>query len=91
MLIIAGFSTMVASLYAVTTMLVTLAEENDAPAIFAKKSRKISLPAFGLTTLVVILSIGVALLLPENIFEYLTTAAGLMLLYNWMFILFSYR
>ncbi|QHA90176.1 amino acid permease [Bacillus sp. N1-1] len=90
-LIIAGFSTMVASLYAVTTMLVTLAEENDAPAIFAKKSRKISLPAFGLTTLVVILSIGFALLLPENIFEYLTTAAGLMLLYNWMFILFSYR
>ncbi|PFG02726.1 amino acid permease [Bacillus sp. es.036] len=90
-LIIAGFSTMVASLYAVTTMLVTLAEENDAPAIFAKKSRKISLPAFGLTTLIVILSIGVALLLPENIFEYLTTAAGLMLLYNWMFILFSYR
>ncbi|MBF0709522.1 amino acid permease [Alkalihalobacillus hwajinpoensis] len=90
-LIIAGFSTMVASLYAVTTMLVTLAEENDAPALFAKKSRKIPLPAFGLTTLVVLLSIVVALLLPENIFEYLTTAAGLMLLYNWMFILFSYR
>ena len=90
-LIIAGFSTMVASLYAVTTMLVTLAEEEDAPAFFAKKSRKIPLPAFGLTTLVVLLSIVVALLLPENIFEYLTTAAGLMLLYNWMFILFSYR
>ncbi|WP_226659988.1 amino acid permease [Pseudalkalibacillus hwajinpoensis] len=90
-LIIAGFSTMVASLYAVTTMLVTLAEEKDAPALFAKKSRKIPLPAFSLTTFVVLLSIGVALLLPENIFEYLTTAAGLMLLYNWMFILFSYR
>ncbi|MCA0173803.1 amino acid permease [Bacillus sp. RAR_GA_16] len=90
-LIIAGFSTMVASLYAVTTMLVTLAEEKDAPALFAKKRRKIPLPAFSLTTFVVLLSIGVALLLPENIFEYLTTAAGLMLLYNWMFILFSYR
>ncbi|MBN8211006.1 amino acid permease [Bacillus sp. NTK071] len=90
-LIIAGFSTMVASLYAVTTMLVTLAEEGDAPHIFAKKSRKVPLPAFIMTSFVVILSIGIALLLPEKIFEYTTTAAGLMLLYNWIFILLSYR
>ena len=37
-LIIAGFSTMVASLYAVTTMLVTLSEDKDAPKLFAMKS-----------------------------------------------------
>ncbi|MGB8000700.1 MAG: amino acid permease [Anaerobacillus sp.] len=90
-LIIAGFSTMVASLYAVTSMLVTLAEEKDAPTIFAKKRGEIPLPAFCMTAFVVVLSIGVALLLPEKIFEYMTTAAGLMLLYNWIFILFSYR
>ena len=90
-LIIAGFSTMVASLYAVTTMLVTLADEGDAPRIFAPKSRKVPLPAFIMTSFVVVLSIGIALLLPEKIFEYTTTAAGLMLLYNWVFILFSYR
>lgn len=91
-LIIAGFSTMVASLYAVTTMLVTLAEEGDAPPVFAKEGKwKVPLPAFGLTTFVVIVSIIIALILPENIFEYMTTSAGLMLLYNWAFILFSYR
>ncbi|MGI8315608.1 amino acid permease [Halobacillus mangrovi] len=92
MLIIAGFSTMVASLYAVTTMLVTLAEEGDAPRIFAVEGRwSIPTSAFGLTAGVVILSILVAIVLPEKIFEYLTTAAGLMLLYNWIFILFSYK
>lgn len=91
-LIIAGFSTMVASLYAVTTMLLTLAEEGDAPKLFTqKKEDKVPLPAFGLTTFVVAISIIIALLLPGKIFEYLTTAAGLMLLYNWIFILLSYR
>lgn len=91
-LIIAGFSTMVASLYAVTTMLVTLAEEGDAPKLFAKEGKwKVPLPAFILITCVVIASIIIALLLPEKLFEYVTTAAGLMLLYTWIFILFSYR
>ncbi|SDO22320.1 amino acid permease [Halobacillus aidingensis] len=91
-LIIAGFSTMVASLYAVTTMVMTLSEEGDAPKIFVEKEEgKVSKPAFLLTISVVILSIILAVLLPDRIFEYVTTAAGLMLLYNWAFILLSYR
>lgn len=91
-LIIAGFSTMVASLYAVTTMLVTLAEEGDAPRVFSKKGKmKVPLPAFGLTTFVVAASILIAMLLPDKLFEYVTTAAGLMLLYTWMFILASFH
>ncbi|KHE68233.1 amino acid permease [Halobacillus sp. BBL2006] len=91
-LIIAGFSTMVASLYAVTSMLVTLAEEGDAPKRFAVQGKwRLPTAAFGLTTAVVTVSIIIALLLPGKIFEYLTTAAGLMLLYNWIFILFSYK
>jgi L-asparagine transporter-like permease len=91
-LIIAGFSTMVASLYAVTTMLVSLAEEGDAPKVFARKGKwKVPLPAFGLITLVVAASIMIAMLLPDKLFEYITTAAGLMLLYTWMFILASFH
>lgn len=38
-LIIAGFSTMVASLYAVVTILTALAEDHDAPALLAKKEK----------------------------------------------------
>lgn len=46
-LIIAGFSTMVASLYGVLTILTSLAEDHDAPASLAKKGNmKVPLPAF---------------------------------------------
>ncbi|MED4082981.1 amino acid permease [Halalkalibacterium halodurans] len=89
-LIIAGFSTMVASLFAVTSILVTLAADKDAPNLFAKKVKnKIALPAIGLTAIGMALSVVLSLLIPGRIYEYFTTAAGLMLLYNWLFIIAS--
>lgn len=89
-LIIAGFSTMVASLYAITSILVTLAEDRDAPAIFSKKVKKdIALPAIGFSTIGLVISIIFAFIMPNKIYTYFTTAASLMLLYNWLFILFS--
>jgi L-asparagine transporter-like permease len=91
-LIIAGFSTMSASLFAVTSMLVTLSEDGDAPQVFAKKGKlKIPHYAFLLTVCGLIISIITALLMPNRIYEYITTAAGLMLLYNWFFVLISVR
>jgi L-asparagine transporter-like permease len=89
-LLIAGFSTMVASLFAITTMLVTLAEDGDAPPTFAKKGfRRLPLRAIGLTAAGLVVSVVLALLMPGRIYEYFTTAAGLMLLYNWSFILIT--
>lgn len=91
-LIIAGFSTMVASLFAVTTILVTLAENQNAPRIFAKKTkgkRELPIPAILLTTTGITFAVVMSLLLPEELYEYVTTAAGIMLLYNWLFILLS--
>ena len=89
-LIIAGFSTMSASLFAVTSMLVTLAEDGDAPLFFAKKG-KIKVPFYALLLTIggLVTSIVLALLMPGTIYEYITTAAGLMLLYNWLFVLVS--
>ena len=90
-LIIAGFSTMVASLYAVITILVTLAEDRDTPKILAKKGKmKVPFPAFLFLTGGLVLTIVIGFLMPEKIFEYLVTAAGLMLIYNWFFILVTY-
>ncbi len=90
-LIIAGFSTMVASLYAVITILTTLAEDHDAPAILAKKGKmKVPFPAFLFLTSGLVITIVIGFLMPEKIFEYLITAAGLMLIYNWLFILVTY-
>lgn len=90
-IIIAGFSTMAASLFAVTSMLVTMAEEGDAPKLFAKKS-KLKVPPFALalTIAVLIISIIISRLVPDQVYEYITTAAGLMLIYNWFFILISF-
>lgn len=90
--IIAGFSTMVASLFAVIRILVTLGEDRDAPKIFAKRIKhEIALPAILLTMAGMGLSIVLALVMPDRLYEYVTTAAGLMLLYNWFFILGSYN
>lgn len=90
-IIIAGFSTMAASLFAVTSMLVTMAEEGDAPKLFAKKS-KLKVPPFALalTIAVLIISIIISRIVPDQVYEYITTAAGLMLIYNWFFILISF-
>ncbi|PLT35655.1 amino acid permease [Bacillus sp. V5-8f] len=91
-LIIAGFSTMVASLFAVTNILATLSENGDAPKFFSKRTKfKVSVPSLGVTAGGLALSILMSLLLPDSIYEHITTAAGLMLLYTWMFILFSFN
>jgi aromatic amino acid permease len=89
-LIIAGFSTMVAALFGVTSILVTLAEDGDAPGLFAKKGKlKVPLPAFALSGMGLVVSIVMSLVMPNRIYEFITTGAGLMLLYNWLFILLS--
>ncbi|MGN7764346.1 amino acid permease [Paenibacillus sp. 22594] len=89
-LIIAGFSTMTASLYAVTSMMLTLAQEGDAPQLFSRKLKgKYPLLAMCLISVGLIAAIVMSLLLPGKVYEYITTAAGLMLLYNWAFILLS--
>ncbi|MFL6562996.1 MAG: amino acid permease, partial [Bacillus sp. (in: firmicutes)] len=53
-IIMAGFSTMTASLFAVTTLLVTLAKDGDAPKLLGKELKKhknLPLPSLGLATI----------------------------------------
>ncbi|MFB5281101.1 amino acid permease [Peribacillus sp. Hz7] len=91
-IIMAGFSTMTASLFGVTTLLATLADGGDAPAVFSKKIKRwkdLPLPSLLLATIGLIASIVTALLLPGKIYEYITTAAGILILFNWSFIIIS--
>lgn len=90
-IIIAGFSTMTAALFGVTTLLVTLAKDGDAPKLFQKKLqfRELPLPSLLLGVVGLAASVVCAFVLPGKVFEYITTAAGLLLLYNWIFILLS--
>jgi L-asparagine transporter-like permease len=92
-LIIAGFSSLVASLFSVTKTMYTMAHEGDAPKFLAKRSKKKKLPytSLILTICCMIVSIVIALLLPKKVYEYITTAGGLMLLYTWLFIVFAAR
>src|SRR5690606_36630594 len=43
-----------------------------------------------LTVCGLVTSIILSLLMPNRVYEYITTAAGLMLLYNWLFMLYSF-
>lgn len=91
-IIIAGFSTMTASLFGVTQLLVTLADDGDAPKLFSKKLNRwknLPLPSLGLAMVGLLVSIITALLLPGKIYEYITTAAGILILFNWSFIIIS--
>ncbi|RYL93488.1 amino acid permease [Sporolactobacillus sp. THM7-4] len=91
-IIIAGFSTMTAALFSVTTLLVTLAEDGNAPSFFKKKIKKfknLPLPSLGMGAVGLLISIIAAFLLPDRIYEYITTSAGILLLFNWLFILIS--
>lgn len=89
-LIAAGFSTMTASLYAVTSMMITLSQEGDAPKLFSRKWKdKYPFYALTLITVGITAAVVMSLLLPGKVYEYITTAVGLMLLYNWSFILLS--
>lgn len=87
----AGFSTMTASLFAVTNLLVTLAKDGDAPRIFQKKLkfRSLPLPSLALAAVGLSLSVVTSLLLPGKIYAYITTAAGILQMYNWGFIIIS--
>ncbi|MEK4072484.1 amino acid permease [Paenibacillus sp. FSL M7-0656] len=91
-LIIAGFSTMVASLYAITSMLVKLAEDGDAPKLFTKTWGKKDMPLQALccTAAGLVLSTLMALWMPKSLFEYVTTAGSLVLMYTWLLICITY-
>lgn len=83
---------MTASLFGVTNLLVTIADDGNAPSLFMQKIKKLKdlpLPSLCLGVLGLLGSIITALLLPGKIYEYITTAAGILLLYNWSFIILS--
>jgi len=92
-LIIAGFSSLVASLFSVTTIMYTIAQDGDAPKMFTKRTKKRKLPYVSLLLTIsgMIVSVVVALALPKKVYEYITTAGGLMLLFSWLFMVLSAR
>lgn len=91
-LIVAGFSSLVASLFSTTKMMYTIAKDGDAPKLFAKQNkRKLPYMSLLLTVTFMTMSVVVALLLPKQVYEYITTAGGIMLLVTWLFMVLASR
>jgi L-asparagine transporter-like permease len=91
-LIIAGFSSLVASLFSTTKMMHTIAKDGDAPKLLAKQNkRKLPYMSLLLTITFMTISVVVALLLPKKVYEYITTAGGIMLLVTWLFMVLAAR
>jgi L-asparagine transporter-like permease len=90
-LISAAFSTMVGSLFSITSIIVSLSKDGDAPQRLQKKTGK-GVPAGALLLSGAGLGVSVLLsfLLPDTIYEYMTTSAGIMLILNWVIILASH-
>jgi L-asparagine transporter-like permease len=89
-IISAAFSTMVGALFSVTNIMVSLADDGDAPKTFGKKNQKgTAYKALFVTGLALALSLILSFILPGKIYEYITTAAGVLMILNWVTILSS--
>ncbi|GGH84737.1 L-asparagine transporter-like permease [Pullulanibacillus pueri] len=90
-IISAAFSTMVGALFSISHVMVSLAKSGDAPkALKDKNSRGVAWKALLLTAAGLAVSIVFSFLLPNTVYEYITTAAGVMLILNWVIILASH-
>jgi L-asparagine transporter-like permease len=89
-LITAAFSTMVGALFSITKVLVSLGRDGDAPKKLTKfNKRGVAVRALGINAIALGIMIFVSFVLPDKVYEYLTTAAGIMLILNWVVILSS--
>lgn len=89
-IISAAFSTMVGALFSLTNILLSLAEDGDAPKLLAEKNKKgTPIKALLLTGLALAVVLVFSYVLPGTIYEYVTTSAGVMLILNWIIILSS--
>ncbi|UOQ83392.1 amino acid permease [Gracilibacillus salinarum] len=90
-IISAAFSTMVGTLFSISRVLVSLSEDGDAPKqLQVKNNRGVALKALLLTAIGLSVSIGCSFILPDSIYEFVTTSAGVMLILNWLLILGSH-
>lgn len=90
LIICAAFSTMIGALFAITNVMVSLANDQDAPQLMGKRNAR-GVPPYSLSLTAIGLALAVLLsfLLPKTVYEYLTTAAGVLLILNWLIILAS--
>jgi L-asparagine transporter-like permease len=89
-IISAAFSTFVGALFGITNVLLSLAKDHEAPKIVLKKDKRgINVIALLIGTSGLFITIILSIVLPNTIYEYLATSAGVLLISNWIIILAS--
>ncbi|MBN8209052.1 amino acid permease [Bacillus sp. NTK071] len=89
-LITAAFSTMVGALFSITKVMVSLSRAGDAPkGLKVHTKRGVATRALAVNAVALSFMIVISYVLPDQVYEYLTTAAGIMLILNWVVILAS--
>lgn len=89
-IISAAFSTFVGALFAITNVLISLAKDHEAPKIVLKKDKRgVNVIALLIGTSGLFITILLSIVLPNTIYEYLATSAGVLLISNWIIILAS--
>jgi AAT family amino acid transporter len=89
--ITAALSAFNSGMYSTGRMLLTLAQNGQAPTVFEKISARGHVPFVGILFSGVVLLIGVVLnlLLPRDVFLYLSSVATIALIFNWTMILLT--
>ncbi|MCR4429441.1 MAG: amino acid permease [Tepidanaerobacteraceae bacterium] len=87
----AALTTMNAAMFSVTRVLFSLGQGEWAPSIFAKEnSRGVPVYALGASSIGLAVAVILSYLLPADVYEYITSAAGFMLFFNWEIILLAF-
>ncbi|MBA4601028.1 amino acid permease [Thermoactinomyces sp. AMNI-1] len=90
-MISAAFSTMTAAMFGVSRILVTLSERGEAPRrLCCENGRGVPIRSLFVTVAALSISILASVFLSKEIYEYLTTSAGVILMFLWTLIIFAH-
>ncbi|KXS45742.1 MAG: amino acid permease [Candidatus Frackibacter sp. T328-2] len=86
----AALSTMNAAMYAVIRVLASLADAKEAPNFLRTRNEE-GVPIYALlvSSAGLVIAIIMSFLLPDKVYEYITSAAGFIIFFNWIIILTS--
>ncbi|MDN4594382.1 amino acid permease [Polycladomyces subterraneus] len=91
-IITAAFSTMVAAMFSVTRILLSLAEDGEAPQKLLKVNRRgVPTRALLLSSAGLLAAIIMSYVLPKTVYELLTTSAGIILILKWGVVLWTHH
>jgi len=87
----AALTTMNAAMFGVTRVLFSLGQGEWAPSIFTKEnSHGVPVYALGVSSIGLTLAVVLSYLLPKDVYEYITSAAGFLQFFNWGIIILAY-